>query len=219
MGISSFPQLLRYEPDGLTLEVINDILSIKDLGVSTAKLAALAVTEGKIAAAAVTRGKIALPFDRRIRTAGSIVINNVNWTSFGSIWDSGAESLSIAASAGEVIMVGAAGHWDASGVYSMLDVVSMVSGSPVNWISRTSTFGSGSGTGSLGVSGWAGQNNVAAENPFIGELPYVVQAGDISGGAVELRLYYRTFIATNKTLLAEARRPLHFWARNIGTTV
>jgi hypothetical protein len=49
---------LDLNPDDVTIEVDNDIVRIKDLGVSTGKIAALAVTTAKIGANQVTFAKI-----------------------------------------------------------------------------------------------------------------------------------------------------------------
>jgi hypothetical protein len=47
-------------------------------------------------------------------------------------------------------------------------------------------------------------------------VQYVVQAGDISGGNVVLRLRYRTVSASNKTLYSSANIPLHWSVKNLG---
>ncbi len=49
---------LQVNVDDSTIEIINDVLRVKDLGILTAKLNSFAVTEGKIGALAVTETKI-----------------------------------------------------------------------------------------------------------------------------------------------------------------
>lgn len=57
-GGTSGTVTLDLNPDDVTIEVNSDVVRIKDLGVSTGKLAALAVTTAKIAANAVTFAKM-----------------------------------------------------------------------------------------------------------------------------------------------------------------
>ena len=57
-GGTSGTVTLDLNPDDVTIEVNSDVVRIKDLGVSTNKLAALAVTTAKIAANAVTFAKM-----------------------------------------------------------------------------------------------------------------------------------------------------------------
>jgi len=69
-GVSSWVQ-----PDASTVEVSGTTLRVKDLGITTAKLAASAVTTSKIATSAVEEDKIATSAVTTDKIAGGAVIN------------------------------------------------------------------------------------------------------------------------------------------------
>lgn len=138
----------------------------------------------------------------KTRTAGDITANN---TSFTAVDGSGSLDLTIAAVAGDLILVGVSAVWDSQAVVGYLDVATWVSGAAVNYLSAGS---------SQGVSAWYGPTGVRTS--VGGTAAYVVQAGDISGGNVVLRLMYKTSTATNRTLFANANLPLNFHAVNVG---
>lgn len=88
-------------------------------------------------------------------------------------------------SAGDVIQVQASAGWANEGTSKLLDVATIVAGSVVN------LFSSGSSTPSTsGVKCWEGVPS--AYMPFGGASCYALQAGDLSAGAVTLRLRVRT---------------------------
>jgi hypothetical protein len=143
-------------------------------------------------------------YDIERYTGGNITVNS---TTAGAAL-SGPGNLVIAAAAGDLLLVGISTFDVGSDANSMrMDVATIVSAAAVNFVS------SASGTpASLGVTGWLGF--VSEEYPHIGSVPYVVQAGDISGGNVTLRLCAWVG-AGSRTLNATAAGPLIFWAKNL----
>ena len=113
-----------------------------------------------------------------------------------------------AAVVGDVLEVGGAFRYSAR--YVILDAVTIVSAAPVNSLA---TRGAESAT-SAGILAWMGAVN-ESDMPVGGSTVYTVQAGDISGGNVTLRLRYRVDAAT-RTLYANADNPLHWWVKNLG---
>lgn len=139
---------------------------------------------------------------RAVRTSGNITLNSTTWANV----DTGLD-IAVAAQAGDVLMVPLSATFGTENVYAYLDAATIVSGSPVNYVS-----GQGGATDD-GVSGWwGGANQYSAVGTAI---QYVVQAGDISGGVVTLRLRYRTETAANKTLYASADNPLQWSVVNL----
>jgi hypothetical protein len=121
---------------------------------------------------------------------------------------SGPGDLVIAAVTGDLLMVGlSARSTDTDADSLSFDFASIVSAAPVNYISSLN------GTpATTGVPGWyLGASRVEACH---GEHPYVAQAGDLSGGNITLRLYYRVS-GTGKVLGASSGIPLEFWVRNL----
>ena len=139
-------------------------------------------------------------------TAGNITLNNTSWTDVP-----GPADLVVDASNGDLLDVGLSCLWGAETPEVYLDFATRVSGAPVNYIS-----GGAGGASNRGVVGWQSAG-AAAENHFSqGSIPYVVQAGDISGGTVTLRLRFRGSAGSNKTLFATSDIPLHLFVKNLG---
>jgi len=114
----------------------------------------------------------------------------------------------VAASTGDLLLVGLNARTTDTDADSLsMDAASIVAASPVNYLS------SGNGTPlTTGIPGWYfGVSRVEAAGAT---FPYVVQAGDISGGNVTLRLYYRVS-GTGKVLAASSTIPLTFWVKNL----
>lgn len=150
-------------------------------------------------------GPAALTSTRAVRTSSDITVNGTGWANL----DTGLD-LTIAASSGDVLLVHASGVWGAELVAGYLDAATIVSASPVNYIS-----GGAGGASSQGVTGWRG-DDVTNVNTAIGaSIQYVVQSGDISGGNVVLRLRVRTATATNKVLFASSNVPFHWGVVNL----
>jgi hypothetical protein len=105
--------------------------------------------------------------------------------------------------------VGLSGMMGTENVEAYLDFATIVAASPVNYVS-----GGSAGASNRGVVAWQGIQ-LANTHPGSGIL-YVVQAGDISGGTVTLRLRYRTSSGADKTLFATSDIPFHLFVKNLG---
>jgi hypothetical protein len=132
---------------------------------------------------------------------------NAGVTAAAAPWKAVDSSLDLVvpAFAGDIIEVGFDGIIESGD--SFFDVVSLVGGSAVNWWS-----GGGGGNSDFGVSGWAQAAAVTRKTPST--VMRQVVAGDISSGAVTLRLMARP--VANMTVDATVARPLNFWAKNHG---
>jgi hypothetical protein len=141
---------------------------------------------------------------RAVRTSGNLTLNSTSWANV----DTGLD-LVVPAQAGDVLLVSLSCDWGGGeAVTAALDACTLVSGSPVAYVSG------GGGASDYGVQGWIGHSN----DPVVGAggaIQYVVQAGDISGGSVTLRLRYRTGSAANKTLMATTAQPIHWSVVNL----
>lgn len=153
---------------------------------------------GTAAPAASATGKLS----RVKRTAGDLIINATGWN------DVGIADVTVAASAGEWVSVGANFVVFAATNNINFDVCTVVSGSPVNYLG-----GSGS-AGESGLGGWFAEQDININ--VSGEVPYQVQAGDLSSGQVTFRLRYRAANTASRTIGASSGRPAFFWARVLG---
>ena len=126
---------------------------------------------------------------RATRTSGSIVANSTAWANL----DTGLD-LTVPALAGDFIEVSVNGVWLSEAVAVYLDAVTLVAGAPVTSLAQGIAP---TATGS-GVWGWRGDSG--AQKTIGGGIGYALQAGDVSGGNVTVRLRYFTATATNKTL-------------------
>lgn len=134
---------------------------------------------------------------------GSLATFSTTWTALDS---GGAIDLVIAASAGDVIEVGTSVLSPTTAGYSWLDAATMVSGSPVNWVST------GGSTHSGGPMGWFTSIAASIVNHATGgSVLYTVQAGDLSGGNIRFRFYAKNAGGT-QTPTVSADRPAHFYA-------
>lgn len=140
---------------------------------------------------------------RKTRTAGTVTMNSTTWADFENTLD-----LTVSARAGDVLLVTLNGRMASEATIGALDGATIVSGSPVNYVSG------GNSTTSFGLMGWCGASGVNAS--IGGSAIYVVQAGDVVGGQVTLRLRYRTSTAANKTVLATADTPFTWAVVNLG---
>jgi hypothetical protein len=143
------------------------------------------------------------------RSSDSIAAASANWANLDTALD-----LTLTAAAGDVIMCGLATRTSAEAVELHIDVVTVVSGSPVNSFGlRTSAP-----TGSTLEGIWYAQASVFAN--INGGSTLTLGAGDVSGGNVVLRLRYRTASGGTRTVVAtSAARPLVFYAVNLGPLV
>lgn len=130
--------------------------------------------------------------------------------SLGTAWIAvdTALDLVLEAQTGDVIEYGVNALWDSDAVLGAMDVVTIVSSSPVTYFSSGTSTQSGNG-----AVGW-----FAAPSSFIsvsGSVMLTLVTGDISGGLVRLRLYAHTTSGT-RTLFATSTNPLQVFAKNLG---
>ena len=149
-------------------------------------------------------GQGLIDFATAKRTSGNITANSTSWANV----DTGLD-LVLTAASGDYIECGFSAFMANQAVNLGIDVASIVSASPVNYISG------GGGASDYGVQAWlAGDTGHATA--VGGSILYLLVSGDISGGTVTLRLRYRTGTASNRTINATTAQPLHWWAKNIG---
>lgn len=141
-------------------------------------------------------------FDHKTRSSANVTVNG---TSYANL-DTGLDIV-LTAAAGDVIEVSATGRWATENVQVYMDVATIVSAAPVNYLS-------GSGSTGEGVQSWQGYGNVNTN--ISGACMYTLQAGDISGGTVTLRLRVRTGTAANKTFVSGATNVFKWSAKNFG---
>lgn len=141
------------------------------------------------------------------RTAGDVTC------SADQIWadvDTGID-LTLTAASGDRLEIGISGCCtDTAAVSLNLTAMSIVSASPVNDLAT----GAAPSNTTNGVSGWRVQTGAAYN--CTGAFICALQAGDISGGTVTIRLRYRTSNNTNRVLRADTSIPLHWYAKNLG---
>jgi hypothetical protein len=138
------------------------------------------------------------------RTSGNVTCNSTTWANV----DTGID-LVLAAAAGDTIEVGTSFKWGNEAVWIFLTASTIVGGSPVSHAGPASASGEG-------VSGWGGAGDSSSTQHRGCSVMFTLVSGDISSGTVTLRLRYRTATAANRTLEANADKPLHWWAKNIG---
>lgn len=142
---------------------------------------------------------------RKARTT-DFTINASSWTDV----DNTTFDTTIAAAAGDVIELALHGYWGSAANYAHLDIATIVSSAPVNYVSGHA--GNNSSAGILGAAALSG-----AERMFSAMVSYVVQAGDISGGNVTFRLRARS--TGSRTLSGSANWPAVMEVLNLGTPV
>ncbi len=146
-------------------------------------------------------------YARAKRTAGNLSTASTTWIDF----DTGLD-LVLRASAGDVIEVAASGFTNNATSTSLLDVVTIVSGNPVN---SFAVDGPPSGF-SNGIGAWMSVGGSATTSAISGSFFRTLVAGDISSGTVTLRLRRRVDTPVSKTILADSNIPFEWFARNHG---
>lgn len=142
------------------------------------------------------------------RTAGNITTNNTSWTDV-----TGPLEVTVSASTADRLECCiSGGAYGTEAVTLNLTMMSIVSASPVNDIAT----GTSPSNTTLGVGAWRAASG--APTAFGGGMIYAVQAGDISGGSVTLRLRYRSSSATNRVLTA-SDPPLFIYVKNLGAAM
>ena len=139
------------------------------------------------------------------RTSGNITANSTTWANLDTGMD-----LTLTCSTGDFIECGFSAFLGNESVNLGFDVATIVSASPVNYIS-----GGAGGASAYGVQAWLG-GDIGHAIAVGGSILYESVSGDISGGNILLRMRYRTGTAANRTVNASTNQPLHFWAKNIG---
>lgn len=133
------------------------------------------------------------------RTSGNLALSSTTWADVFTTMD-----LTIPAEAGDVLLASLDLTWSNEAQTGFLDVRCVASGNYFGSAVETNT-----GSGILGARGDASEFNHGSP-----EMHRTLVAGDISAGAVQLRLRYR--VTGAKTLIASAAEPLRFWTINFG---
>lgn len=150
------------------------------------------------------RFQLARNFKTARRTSGNITYALATWGNFDTALD-----LVLTGQVGDSIEVGANGFVSNEAVNGNLDVATIVSASVVN------TF-SAQGVEAIndGIMSWLGIASVLSK--ISGGALYTLQSGDLSGGAVSLRLRVKCATAVTKTWSATTTQPFQWWAKNLG---
>lgn len=141
------------------------------------------------------------------RTAGdfSPTPSQTAWSNFDTATD-----VVLVAESGDVIEASVSAFVNNQNGEVNLDVVTVVSGSPV----RAFSTGAAETAGTNGVSGWYKSDNIFGQ--MTGSILYVLQSGDISAGTVTLRLRVRSGTAAAKAIRASTTTPFAWWVKNLG---
>ena len=145
-------------------------------------------------------------FDSANRTSSDLSLTSTSWANL----DTGLD-LTMPTEVGDLIEVGMVGLHDDGGASdaTYVDVVSLVSGSPVNSWSRDAAPTAGHN----GTMCWRGQGG--EQHTLGGSVTRKVVSGDLSAGVLTLRFRYKVASGT-KTLFATANNPTQVWAKNHG---
>ena len=161
-------------------------------------------TETEIGASGSSGGGKGLSYvDRNDKTNGDITLNSTSFKDVDNTLD-----LSLTAQSGDVILVGLSASLGAEGVYADFDACTVVSGSPVSYLST-----SGSAPAAGGISSW--KATTASYHGVGATIIYTLLPGDISDSSVSFRLRYRTESSSNRTLYADTSVPLSFFGVNL----
>ena len=158
----------------------------------------------KWAAASSSSNVVTAAFSRRNGADYSL-----NSTTFAAV-DSTNLNLTVAAATSDILELCFAARYGAETVNAFMDVATIVSGSTTNWVS-----GGTGNSADFGIGGWLLLSSV--QGTVGGSVMYTVQAGDVSGGNVTVRLMYRTSAASAKTLRAgtSQKDALFFSVKNL----
>lgn len=162
--------------------------------------------ETRLGIVKVGTGNVAgLPSARAALNAGTTTaLSSTSYADFNNALD-----LIIPAQVGDVLLISLSALWVAAASgYGYLDAATIVSGSPVNYCG-------GGSSSRFGVQGWSsGVVGTSNDSPVGAAIQYVVQAGDISGGNVTLRLRGRYFSAA-RSIYTSADNPMHWSVVNL----
>lgn len=139
--------------------------------------------------------------DKAVKNTGSTVIDSQTWQPVDTDLD-----LVIEAAVGQQIVAGADLLWGNAALYGALDFGTVDGdGELVNRLAAGDN-------GIMGLLGSPSEFTPAnAESP-----PYTVQADDVVGGVVRLRLFGRTLVAGTKSMQSATGNPITVWARALG---
>lgn len=142
-------------------------------------------------------------------TTGNYTLNKSSTTAWFELDATNARA-TIAAVAGDRIEVAVLGRWGSESPVVVLDVASIVSGSPVNYWATTGA------SGDVGMPG-AEATASAVKSFCAAGIGRTLVSGDIVSGVATLGIFYRILSAnTNKALAASTAAPLIFVVRNLG---
>lgn len=143
-------------------------------------------------------------YDIERRTAGDISVSSTTvGNALGTIGD-----VVVAAAAGDLVMVGLSTRTTDADAGSVRFDAKCITGATENFVSSLGTTAA-----STGLSQWF--RHSAISHGIGGEVPYVVQAADVSGGNLTLRLCCWVSGGTHD-IAAQTAAPLLFWVRNLG---
>lgn len=142
------------------------------------------------------------------RTAGDLTLNSTAWADVDTALDLTLNECQ----AGDEIIYGISAFVGLEAVTTWFDVVTVVSGTVTNSFAER---GAAVASPGLRLACWVGVDG--SYTSLSGEAPaYTVGAGDLTDGAITLRLRYASASATDKTLYAASLYPLDVWAKNLG---
>lgn len=141
---------------------------------------------------------------RSQRTAGNVTINSTSWMNVDTAMDLTIYGVAV----GDVIEASVNLFWESASVYGIIDVCTVVSGSAVNYF----TGHAGDNT-KYGIAGLLGGSTMG-EHAVGATVQYALQSGDISGGAVTLRLRGRVS-GSSRGIYAATHVPLGFSAKRL----
>ena len=147
-------------------------------------------------------------YARAKRTGASITLSS------NSVWanvDTGLD-LTLNATTGDVVEYGISAILAAQGVETYFDVVTIVSGNPVNSFGFDTT--PANPPTSYGIQAWLSLPSVTST--LSGSFFRTLVAGDISSGTVTLRLRFANSSATTRSLTSGTAQPLEVFAFNRG---
>lgn len=146
-------------------------------------------------------------YDIERRTAGDLSVTS---TSAGTAIPT-LGTLIVPAASGDLLHIGLDANLSADNDPVRMDVASIVSAAVVNYVSSLT------GTpATVGISGWGGAASASIDYRIGHVIPYVVQAGDVSGGNIELSLRSWLAAGTARAIQASTGSPLVFWVQNFG---
>ena len=138
------------------------------------------------------------------RTAGDYSVTSTTWTNLDTSLD-----LQMECQVGDIIRVHINAMWGSQVNTGYLNVCTVVSNNPVNFVGPTEQ------SGNTGIPAWIGQSSMAG--PIGAAKRYMVAAGDLTSGQVTFRLRTMVNAATPpKILAANSTSPLEFAIENIG---